>query len=108
MKILYIHQYFKTPEEGGSIRSYYLAKGLVDAGHEVTMLTAHNNFRGVKAIDGIKVHYLPVQYDNKLGFIQRIIAFWQFVRFAQKEALKLETPQKFIVCIQFSVFEPED
>jgi len=35
MNILYIHQYFKTPDEGGSTRSYYLAKGLVDNGYEV-------------------------------------------------------------------------
>ncbi len=89
MKILYVHQYFKTPEEGGSIRSYYLAKGLVDAGHEVTMITAHNSAAETKNIDGIDVHYLPVSYDNSFGFIKRIWSFWQFVRFAKKEALKI-------------------
>ena len=89
MKILYVHQYFKTPEEGGSIRSYYLAKGLVDAGHEVTMLTAHNGPAEVKRIDGIEVHYLPVLYDNSFNFLQRIWAFWLFVKFARKEAKKL-------------------
>jgi glycosyltransferase involved in cell wall biosynthesis len=89
MKILYVHQYFKTPEEGGSIRSYYLAKGLVDAGHEVTMITAHNSAHEVKKIDGIEVHYLPVLYDNSYGFFQRLWAFYLFVRFARKEAKKL-------------------
>ena len=34
MKILYLHQYFLTPEQGGAIRSYHLAKALVDAGHD--------------------------------------------------------------------------
>lgn len=90
MKILYIHQYFKTPEEGGSIRSYYLAKGLVDAGHEVTMLTAHNAGYEVKEVDGIGVHYLPVEYDNKFSFFKRLYSFWKFVRLAKKEAAKLE------------------
>ena len=89
MKILYVHQYFKTPEEGGSIRSYYLAKGLVEAGHEVTMITAHNSTYEVKRIDGIEVHYLPVPYDNSFGFLKRILAFWNFVRLAKKEAKKL-------------------
>ncbi len=90
MKILYVHQYFKTPQEGGSIRSYYLAKGLVDAGHKVTMVTAHQNPYEVKEVDGIEVHYLPVKYDNKFGFIRRVFSFWKFVSLAKKEALKLD------------------
>lgn len=89
MKILYIHQYFKTPEEGGSIRSYYLAKGLVEAGHEVTMITAHNSAYEVKKVDGINVHYLPVPYDNSFRFFKRLWAFWMFVKLAKKEALQL-------------------
>lgn len=89
MKILYIHQYFKTPEEGGSIRSYYLAKGLVDAGHQVTMITAHNGQSETNNIDGIEVRYLPVSYDNSFGFLKRIQSFWQFVRLARSEAKKV-------------------
>ena len=80
MKILYIHQYFKTPEEGGSIRSYYLAKGLVDNGYEVEMITSYNGKRYKKeTIAGIKVHYLPVYYDNSLGFWSRVSAFLKFI-----------------------------
>lgn len=89
MKILYVHQYFKTPQEGGSIRSYYLAKGLVDAGHEVTMITAHNDRYEVADIDGIRVHYLHVPYDNSFTFFQRLWAFAQFVQKAKKEVQKL-------------------
>ena len=43
MKILYIHQYFKTPSEGGAIRSWHIATGMVRAGHEVILITAHNH-----------------------------------------------------------------
>ena len=89
LKLLYVHQYFKTPEEGGSIRSYYLAKGLVEAGHEVTMITAHSGPYEIRDVKGISVHYLPIPYDNSFGFLRRIWAFWQFVRLARKEALKL-------------------
>ena len=80
MHILYIHQYFKTPEEGGAIRSYYLAKGLVDAGHTVTMLTTHSGLKYKKMfVDGIHVHYLPVPYRQSMGSLSRIKAFLTFV-----------------------------
>ena len=91
MKILYIHQYFKTPQEGGSIRSYYLASGLVSQGYQVEMITGHNkrNYE-IKKIDGIRVHYLPVFYDNKLGFGKRIFSFLKFIFAALKEAKKIQ------------------
>ncbi len=79
MNILYIHQYFKIPEEGGCVRSYHLAKGIVEHGHQVTMITAHNTKRGNEIVDGINVLYLPISYQNRFGFIRRVIAFIQFV-----------------------------
>ncbi|MEM6845187.1 MAG: glycosyltransferase family 4 protein [Bacteroidota bacterium] len=83
MHILYVHQYFKTPEEGGAIRSYYLAKGLVEAGHKVTMLTAHNELTYKKMlVDGIYVHYLPVPYSQDFSKWKRIQAFLWFVWYA--------------------------
>ncbi|CAN5432023.1 glycosyltransferase family 4 protein [soil metagenome] len=79
MKILYIHQYFKTPEEGGAIRSYYLAKGLVDYGYQVELITSHNNNNyQIKNIEGIRVHYLPVFYKNELSYTSRIFSFLKF------------------------------
>ncbi len=87
MKILYLHQYFRTPEEGGAIRSYYLAKGLVEAGHEVEMITSHKaNKYQFKQIEGINVHYLPVPYDNAFNFRKRIFAFVKFYFLALKQA----------------------
>lgn len=87
MKVLYIHQYFKTPEEGGAIRSYYLAKGMVDNGIEVELITSHNKpYEEVKNVEGITVHYLPVFYDNSLGFIKRVFAFYRFMRMVRKKA----------------------
>ncbi|XOV92561.1 MAG: glycosyltransferase family 4 protein [Bacteroidota bacterium] len=89
MKILYIHQYFRTPEEGGSTRSYELAKSLVEKGHQVIMITTHNQLNEKKSIDGIKVHYLRIPYQNEFGFFKRIYAFLRFVRRAKREAKKL-------------------
>lgn len=91
MKILYVHQYFKTPSEGGAVRSYYLAKILVEAGHEVVMLTAHNKKEiDEKEIEGIKVIYMPVYYANKLGFVGRAFAFLKFIWLAFRKASSIE------------------
>ena len=87
MKIIYIHQYFRTPQEGGPIRSYYLAKGLVDCGFEVEMITSHTqNSKIVRDVDGIKVHYLPVPYSNLMSFKRRLISFLKFMYLAVDEA----------------------
>lgn len=94
MKILYIHQYFKTYAEGGSSRSYYLAKALVEQGHQVVMITSHNK-PGYKKVnvEGIIVHYLPVFYDNTLGFTGRIFSFLRFVLQACRLALSIKNIQ---------------
>lgn len=94
-KLLYIHQYFKTPQEGGAIRSYYLSRGLVKKGFKIEMITSHNSsIYTIKEIDGIKVHYLPVPYRNKMGFVQRIRSFVKFVRLARKTAMNIEGVEK--------------
>lgn len=90
MKILYLHQYFKTPEEGGGIRSYHLSKKLVAIGHQVVLITTHNHSGyQIKNIQGVEVHYLPITYANEFGFIARIKAFLQFVWKAFQVARKI-------------------
>ena len=75
-----IHQHFKDPRKGGAIRSYYLAKALVDNGHRVVMITAFNESQSkIENIEGIEVYYLPVAYDNRFGFYARGRAFIRFM-----------------------------
>lgn len=79
MNIVIVHQYFRTPEDGGGIRSYYIADYLTQRGHNVQVITAYNEKRYVvKTINGYKVHYLPIYYSNHLSFWSRIHAFWLF------------------------------
>lgn len=93
MRVIYIHQYFLTPEQGGAIRSYHLAKGMVDAGIEVEMITAHNHdYYDFKVIQGIKVHYLPVAYAQGFGKIRRIWSFYRFSSLARQWIKKLPRP----------------
>ena len=93
MKVIYIHQYFRTPEQGGAVRSYHLAKGLVQQGMEVEIITAHNQpSYDQRWIDGIKVHFLPVPYDQKFGFLRRTWAFLEFVKQSKSLLKKLSRP----------------
>ncbi len=74
-----LHQHLKTPETGGALRSYYLAKALVDNGINVCFITGWNKKQyEVKNIEGIEVHYLPIAYDNSFGFLKRSFSFVQF------------------------------
>ncbi|MEQ6121612.1 glycosyltransferase family 4 protein [Reichenbachiella sp. MALMAid0571] len=87
MKVLYIHQYFRTPDEGGGVRSYYLTKELVKKGIDVEVISAHNkDYYETKNIDGVTVHFLPVLYDNAFSFKKRIIAFLRFALLACKKS----------------------
>lgn len=95
MKIIYLHQYFTTPDMAGGTRSYEMARRLVEWGHTVEMITAwrepidkKNWFETVEA--GIKVHWLPVPYSNKMGFWMRIYAFLRFSLKAAKKAVSLQ------------------
>ena len=91
MKVLIIHQHFNTPELGGPLRSYYLAKALVDAGIQTVVITARSQKKvTVENVEGIEVHYLPVEYDNRFGYYKRGWAFMKFVFGASRQAGKIK------------------
>lgn len=82
MKILYIHQYFKTPEEPGGTRSYWIARELVKEGHKVVMVTSSktiNKRKVIKIIDGIKVIYIRVPYSQSMSIANRLVSFLRFM-----------------------------
>ena len=78
MKILYIHQYFVTPEERGGTRSYWIAKELVKCGHEVVVITSRSSIKGYerKKIEGIDVLYLGNNYNNYMSKWQKVKSFF--------------------------------
>jgi glycosyltransferase involved in cell wall biosynthesis len=84
LRIIYLHQYFNTPQMSGGTRSYEMARRFVASGHEVHMITSSRE-RSKKAsgwleeiIDGIHVHWLAVPYSNKMSFKARVLAFLKF------------------------------
>ncbi|RAR70241.1 glycosyltransferase family 4 protein [Flavobacterium aciduliphilum] len=82
MKLLYLHQYFVTPDEYGATRSYWFAKKMVDEGYQVTVITALTSFtkrtKGIHDIDGIKVIYLGGRYSNTQSKFRKILNFLRY------------------------------
>ena len=81
MKILYIHQYFVTPQEPGATRSYWISKELVSRGHHVTVITGNSESKhepGRFDRDGIDVIYINNYYNNSQTKLQKV---WSFVKF---------------------------
>lgn len=81
MKVLYIHQYFVTPEEPGATRSYWISKELVSRGHHVTVITGNSESKhepGRFIRDGIDVVYVKNLYNNSQTKLQKV---WSFIKF---------------------------
>lgn len=98
MNILYIHQYFTTPEEGGGIRSYEFARGLVKRGHKVTILTGsklndsivNKKKKNDEYIEGVHIIYLKTSYSNYMLFKKRLYSFVDFSLRATLVGLRLK------------------
>src|SRR5690606_30113226 len=96
-KILYLHQYFKFPNENGGTRSYDLASSFVKKGIDVTVIAATSDEKyNVKQKwveierQGIKVHYIYLPYGNHLSYTQRSLVFLKFLLFSSFRLLKLK------------------
>ncbi len=101
MKIIYFAEHFDTPQTGGGLRPYQMAKRLIAAGHQVTMVCGgaqswlklpasgkKNVFRGI--IDGIDVIQISIPYSNNDSIAKRSMIFLKFAWKATGYALKEE------------------
>jgi glycosyltransferase involved in cell wall biosynthesis len=91
MKIIYFHQHFSTPKGSAGIRSYQMARRLLERGHQVTMVCGsyHGGETGLTnpfkvgrrrgLVDGIDIIEFDLAYSNADGFTKRA---WTFVKFA--------------------------
>src|SRR5690606_8060568 len=91
MNILYIHQYFRTPNDAGRTRSYWICQKLINNGHKVTMLatskTVKKNIEKIN-VDGIDVIYLKVHYSQMMSVFRRLLSFVNFMVKSTLIALK--------------------
>jgi glycosyltransferase involved in cell wall biosynthesis len=97
LRILYLHQYFQTPQCNGGTRSYEFAKRMIAAGHQVTVITStaglpephrHATEHQKLELDGIPVLSIAVPYDNTMNYRQRIRAFLRFAIAASVAAVR--------------------
>ena len=99
MKLLYIHQYFATPNSNGGTRSYEMAKRLVKKGHSVSLITSsafiESQFElksgwNQISFEGIDLHIYHLPYSNHDSFIKRIYKFIAFSFVSTRKAFSLE------------------
>ncbi|MEZ9768956.1 glycosyltransferase family 4 protein [Vibrio breoganii] len=115
MKILYLHQYFATPESNAGTRSFEMAKRLLANGHNVTFVTSsaflassYKLQRGwnVLDIDGIKLHVLHQTYSNKDSYSKRILKFIQFSILSSIKALSVKADVVFATSTPLTIAIP--
>ncbi len=98
MRILYLHQFFKTREGAGGTRSYELARHLVSSGHEVVIVTAAAGAspvrRTVDGFDVVEVGGASPDYAAATahGYGRRMAGFARFAGGATAAALRAERP----------------
>jgi glycosyltransferase involved in cell wall biosynthesis len=83
MRIIYLHQYFNTPEMSGSTRSFEVGRRLVAAGHHVEIITSWQEPTARRGwfttdVSGMRIHWLPVRYSNHMNYLARMAAFVKF------------------------------
>ena len=99
MKVIYFAEHFSTPKTGGGVRPYQMAKRLVAAGHQVTMVCGGDHqYLGLPStgkkdiyrgnIDGIDVMQISVPYSNNDSIGKRTVVFLKFASRAIGIAMK--------------------
>ena len=112
MKIVYIHQYFNTPDMPGGTRSYEMGRRWVADGHDVHVITSsrspgaqHSSWtRTTEA--GITVHWRRVPYSNQMGFLRRLRAFITFAIVAGARARAVRGDVVFATSTPLTVILP--
>lgn len=98
MRVIYLHQYFRTPEMGGGTRSYEFARRLVGQGHEVHVITSDADTASGAAAGrwrvseerGVTVHWAGIPYDNSMSYRRRLCAFGSFAWRAARRAASID------------------
>ena len=86
MRIIYLHQYYKTPEEGGGTRSYWIIQEMIKKGFHVTLITSRNCFSikpySFEKNPNLNIYYINNSYNNDFGFFKRVFSFLKFSFFS--------------------------
>ncbi len=98
MKILYLYQHFMTRDGSAGTRAYEFAQLLQQRGHEVIIVCGWNDRAGIGHkpqsmtsfgnLMGVKLVQLNVPYSQKMSYVRRIWAFFQFMLLATWVSLR--------------------
>ncbi|WP_366556750.1 glycosyltransferase family 4 protein [Aquibaculum sediminis] len=91
LRILYLYQYFTTPETYGGTRAYEMGRRLAAQGHDVQVVTSWPEEDGRRGWfqtweAGMRVHWVPIPYSNLLSYQDRMRAFFTFAWQAARKA----------------------
>lgn len=94
MRIVYLYQYFNTPDMPGGSRAYEVTTRLAARGHDVHVVTSVRDSAGSSGWyetneSGVHVHWLPVRYANQMGLLERMRAFVKFALRAVPRAIAI-------------------
>ncbi len=117
MRITYLHQYFQTPSQGvvgvSGTRSYEFGRRFVAMGHKVNVVTSLTTMDGNTSKGwfttqeaGIEVHWFPVLYSNRMGFLRRVWAFWRFAVVSARKAAALDADLIFATSTPLTIAIP--
>ena len=116
MRVIYIHQHFSTRRGSTGTRSYEMSQRLIDAGHQVTMITGVYDVSDLRVelkkpvneyeVDGINVMCIAEPYGNKMSFARRVLAFGRFAQTATKIIRKLDADLIFATSTPLTVGIP--
>ena len=111
MKIIYLHQYFNTPDMSGGTRSFEMARRFVAQGHEVHMITSWRQLSESKSwfesnVEGIHVHWLPVPYSNHMSYLDRIKSFFKFAIMSASRSAQINADVVFATSTPLTIALP--
>lgn len=89
MRITYIHQHFKTPEEAGGGRPYEFARRLARRPNTAVTIICGGETNRMFELAGFNVIQVRASYSNDMSFARRLVAFLQFMFAATKTATSL-------------------
>jgi len=112
MRVLYLHQYFNTPDMPFGTRSYEMSKRLAAAGHEVQVITADRSAGAsgprwrTTEHEGFRVHWVRVPYSDRQAFSRRLLAFVAFALLAARKAASLKADVLFATSTPLTIAIP--
>lgn len=82
MRVLFLDQHFATPRQATSTFPFVMTRELVRRGHVVEVITTDQSGRRgawyTTEEDGLRIHWCPIPYSNRMGYGRRLIAFGRF------------------------------